>query len=297
MNYLTSKIAKMILDAQSEEIFLNLDLNKTDKKERITIDRDRGIAKFPEGEISFDILKKIAKDEGHIYFIKDGEVFKAAISNNGYYKLVPTIPPTIEINGIRMHRTKDINPYEDTLNKINAVKVKKGEKVLDTCMGLGYTAIEAYRRGAEVITIEKNPNVLELAKINPYSEELFKGGIKIILGDAYDVIKTFKDEEFDVVIHDPPRFSLAGHLYSEEFYKEIFRVLKKSGFVIIAFVDKDSLLGREYRLKKDKSKLSFFSIFSNIKAKGGKNSGKLGVFFEENLVICFSLSSSGQRQV
>ena len=229
MNYLTSKIAKMILDAQSEEIFLNLDLNKTDKKERITIDRDRGIAKFPEGEISFDILKKIAKDEGHIYFIKDGEVFKAAISNNGYYKLVPTIPPTIEINGIRMHRTKDINPYEDTLNKINAVKVKKGEKVLDTCMGLGYTAIEAYRRGAEVITIEKNPNVLELAKINPYSEELFKGNIKIILGDAFDVIKRFKDEEFDVVIHDPPRFSLAGHLYSEEFYREIFRVLKPGG--------------------------------------------------------------------
>ena len=229
MNYLTSKIAKMILDTQSNEIFLNLDLNKTDKKERITIDRDRGIAKFPEGDVSFDILKKIAKDEGHIYFIKDGEVFKAAISNNGYYKLVPTIPPTIEINGIRMHRTKDINPYEDTLNKINAVKVKKGERVLDTCMGLGYTAIEAYRRGAEVITIEKNPNVLELAKINPYSEDLFKGGIKVILGDAFDVIKGFKDEEFDVVIHDPPRFSLAGHLYSEEFYKEIFRVLKPGG--------------------------------------------------------------------
>jgi len=229
MNYLTSKIAKEILNSQSEEIFLNLDLNKTDKKERIVIDRDRGIAKFPEGEVSFDILKKIAKDEGHIYFIKDGDVFKAAISNNGYYKLVPTIPPTIEINGIRMHRTKEVNPYEDTLNKINAVKIKKGEEVLDTCMGLGYTAIEAYKRGAEVITIEKNPNVLELAKINPYSEELFKGNIKIILGDAFDVIKTFKDEEFDVVIHDPPRFSLAGHLYSEEFYREIFRVLKPGG--------------------------------------------------------------------
>lgn len=229
MNYITSKIAKEILNSQSEEIFLNLDLNKTEKKEKILIDREKKIAKFPEGDVSFDILKKIAKDEGHIYFIKDGEVFKAAISNNGYYKLVPTIPPTIEINGIRMHRTKEVNPYEDTLNKINAVKVKKGEKVLDTCMGLGYTAIEAYRRGAEVITIEKNPNVLELAKINPYSEELFKGGIKIILGDAYDVIKRFKDEEFDVVIHDPPRFSLAGHLYSEEFYKEIFRVLKPGG--------------------------------------------------------------------
>ena len=229
MNYITSKIAKKILNSQYEEIFLNLDLNKTEKKEKIIIDREKEVAKFPEGEVSFDILKKIAKDEGHIYFIKDGEVFKAAISNNGYYKLVPTIPPTIEINGIRMHRTKEFNPYQDTLNKINTVKIKKGEKVLDTCMGLGYTAIEACKRGAEVITIEKNPNVLELAKINPYSEELFKGGIKIILGDAYDVIKTFKDEEFDVVIHDPPRFSLAGHLYSEDFYKEIFRVLKPGG--------------------------------------------------------------------
>ncbi|XRP96739.1 class I SAM-dependent methyltransferase [Methanocaldococcus sp. 16A] len=229
MNYITSKIAKEILNSKSNEIFLNLDLNKTEKKEKIIIDRDNNIVKFPEGDVSFEILKKIAKDEGHIYFIKDGEVFKAAISNSGYYKLVPTIPPTIEINGIRMHRTKEVNPYEDTQNKINSVKVKKGEKVLDTCMGLGYTAIEAYKRGAEVITIEKNPNVLELAKINPYSEELFKGNIKIILGDAYEVIKTFKDEEFDVVIHDPPRFSLAGHLYSEEFYKEIFRVLKPGG--------------------------------------------------------------------
>ena len=34
---------------------------------------------------------------------------------------------------------------------------------------------------------------------------------------------------FDSVIHDPPRFSLAGELYSEEFYREIFRVLRRSG--------------------------------------------------------------------
>jgi len=229
MNYIISEIAEKILNAKSNEIFINLDLNRTDKKEKVFIDFERRIAKFPEGEVEFNILQKISKDKNHIYFIKDGNVFKAAIARDGYYKLVPTLPPTIEINGIRMHRTKEFNPYEDTLNKINSVNIKKGEKVLDTCMGLGYTAIEARKRGAEVITIEKNPNVLELAKINPYSRELFEEGIKIILGDAFDVIKNFNDEEFDVVIHDPPRFSLAGHLYSEEFYKEIFRVLKPGG--------------------------------------------------------------------
>jgi len=49
MNYITSKIAKEILNSQSEEIFLNLDLNKTEKKEKILIDREKKIAKFPEG--------------------------------------------------------------------------------------------------------------------------------------------------------------------------------------------------------------------------------------------------------
>lgn len=34
---------------------------------------------------------------------------------------------------------------------------------------------------------------------------------------------------FDSVIHDPPRFSLAGELYSEEFYHHLFRVLCSNG--------------------------------------------------------------------
>ncbi|WP_456418942.1 class I SAM-dependent methyltransferase [Methanocaldococcus infernus] len=228
MNYLTPSLAEEILKAmgKKEVIEVNLNLYKDNKKEKVFLKEDKAI--FPEGEVEKEILKKIAKDNC-VYFIKEGRVYKAAIAKDGYYKLVPTIPPTIEINGIRMHRTKELNPYEDTLNKINSVGVRKGEKVLDTCMGLGYTAIEAYKRGGEVVTIEKNPNVLELAKINPYSEELFKGDIKVILGDAFDVVKKFSDEEFNVIIHDPPRFSLAGHLYSEEFYRELFRILKSGG--------------------------------------------------------------------
>lgn len=34
---------------------------------------------------------------------------------------------------------------------------------------------------------------------------------------------------FDEVIHDPPRLSLASELYSLEFYKQLFRVLKANG--------------------------------------------------------------------
>ncbi len=130
-----------------------------------------------------------------------------------------------------MHRTKEVNPLQDTRNKVNAVKPEEGETVLDTCMGgLGYTAIEASKRGAYVITVEKDKNVIELARINPWSRELFTGGkVQVIQGDVFEVVRRFRDGSFDVVIHDPPRFSLAGQLYSGEFYRELYRVLRPGG--------------------------------------------------------------------
>lgn len=213
-----------------ERVSLNLDLRKTSRTWEIERRGEKFI--FPDGTaVELEIIKRIAEDADSLYFVSSGGVYKAAIAGeSGFYKLVPTIPPTIEINGIRMHRTKEVNPLQDTRNKVNTVNPKEGETVLDTCMGLGYTAIEASKRGAYVITIEKDPNVIELARINPWSRGLFTGGkIQVIQGDAFEVVKKFKDESFDVVIHDPPRFSLAGHLYSEEFYRELFRVLRPGG--------------------------------------------------------------------
>ncbi|AFL95379.1 SAM-dependent methyltransferase 1 [Thermococcus cleftensis] len=226
--FLTAREARRLLFSGGT-VKLNLDLRKTSRAWEIKREGEEFI--FPDGtRVSRDVLERIARDEGSVYFVRGGGVYKAAIAGEHFYKLVPTIPPTIEINGIRMHRTKEVNPLQDTRNKVNAVKPKEGETVLDTCMGLGYTAIEASKRGAYVITIEKDPNVIELARINPWSRELFTGGkVQVIQGDAFEVVKKFKDESFDVIIHDPPRFSLAGQLYSEEFYGELFRVLKPGG--------------------------------------------------------------------
>ncbi|AEK73440.1 methyltransferase type 11 [Thermococcus sp. 4557] len=226
--FLTVREARRLL-LSGGTVKLNLDLRKTNRTWGIRREGDEFV--FPDRtRVKKGVIERIARDEGSVYFVKSGGVYKAAIAGEGYYKLVPTIPPTIEINGIRMHRTKEVNPLQDTRNKVNAVKPKEGETVLDTCMGLGYTAIEASKRGAYVITIEKDPNVLELARINPWSRELFTGGkVQVIQGDAFEVVKRFKPESFDVVIHDPPRFSLAGQLYSEEFYRELFRVLKPGG--------------------------------------------------------------------
>ena len=178
-------------------------------------------------------INKLAKDQS--IFELAQKPIKIAFFDQRYYKLEPikNSAPTIEIDGIRMHRTKNLAPLEDALQKIKWIGISKGETVLDICTGLGYTAIESHKTGARVITIEKDPNVIEIAEKNPFSLELFEGikqkEIELILEDATESVNSFKDESFDAILHDPPRFSFAGELYSEEFYKELYRILRKGG--------------------------------------------------------------------
>jgi hypothetical protein len=37
------------------------------------------------------------------------------------------------------------------------------------------------------------------------------------------------DASFDAVLHDPPRFGIAGELYSRKFYEQLARVLRPGG--------------------------------------------------------------------
>tara|TARA_B100000405_G_C16642145_1_gene395306 strand:+ start:304 stop:867 length:564 start_codon:yes stop_codon:yes gene_type:complete len=74
--------------------------------------------------------------------------------------------------------------------------------------------------------------------MNPHSKGLFRSSsdaenniITQLYGNAFDVIQTLPDCAFDRIIHDPPTFALAGELYGENFYSELFRVLKPSGRV------------------------------------------------------------------
>lgn len=84
---------------------------------------------------------------------------------------------------------------------------------------------------SKVLTIEKDVNVLKIASYNPWSRKLEDERIEIILGDAIDVIAKIESESFDRIIHDPPRFSIAGELYSGRFYSESYRVLRRNGIL------------------------------------------------------------------
>ncbi|GLI58545.1 hypothetical protein VaNZ11_000289 [Volvox africanus] len=150
------------------------------------------------------------------------------------YRLVPVEggEHTILINGVKMHISMGKLPSQDAEDKARIVKVRRGSTVLDVCCGLGYSAIACARLGARrVVTLELDPCVLEVARQNPQSAELFDSGgvIDILLGPAQETVTTLPDEAFSAVLHDPPRISHAGELYSQAFYDQIFRVLKCGG--------------------------------------------------------------------
>jgi predicted methyltransferase len=137
--------------------------------------------------------------------------------------------PTMMLAGFPMHRTKGITPWADTLAKVAAAAPITG-RVLDTTMGLGYTAIAASRTAVKVTTIELDPAVVEIARANPWSSALFDSDkIDVLVGDAFETATTLPSGSFDVVLHDPPTIQLAGDLYSEDFYREIHRLLRPRG--------------------------------------------------------------------
>jgi len=227
--------AQQLLEAQNKrleylEISLDLGLSKT----KVSIESNFFI--FPENQkINGFELKKAIKNDASCFLIKGNALIKFQLfseQTKKYYKLVPTKDaPTLEISGVRMHVTKGMTPIEDTKRKIESVSPIKG-MVLDTCMGLGYTAILASKNADFVITCEKDENVVEIASLNPWSKELFNNKkISILKGSIFEEAKILKSSMFDAVIHDPPRLSLATELYSLQFYQQLFRVLKKRGMI------------------------------------------------------------------
>lgn len=162
-----------------------------------------------------------------------------------FYKLVGG---TLEIDGVRMHQTSQRSPLQASEEMVSHLNIRRGDNVLDVCTGLGYTAIEEARRGAIVSTIEVDESVLRLARTNLPSKELFNNPkIEIIVGDALDEIKRFESEYFHAVSHDPPRFSLAGELYSQAFYHELFRVLAPGGRLFHYTGKPGEKTGKNYR--------------------------------------------------
>ena len=166
----------------------------------------------------------------------DGDAFVPVLRYSGaLIKLVPTPwgAPTFEIDGIKMLPTAKVSPMADARSKV-ALVAPRGKIVLDTCGGLGYFAACCLEAGVgQIESFEKNADVLWLRTMNPWSpdpESTEAGGrLRLHHGDVATAVAALPDMAFDAILHDPPRFGIAGELYSQAFYDQLARVIRRGG--------------------------------------------------------------------
>ena len=72
---------------------------------------DAGVV-LPDGSVvSLEDLEEVSGRGDAAFFVEGGSVFQAAMSDGGFLKLLPTVgAPTLEIDGVRMHRTVGTTP-------------------------------------------------------------------------------------------------------------------------------------------------------------------------------------------
>ena len=222
---LTSKVHEIISAAaragvSTVQCSLDLELSRTNV--------EAGISGWTWQGRQFPYLPN-CKD-GTVYYW-DGENFQpVARYGTSLIKLVPTEwgPPTFQIDGIKMLPTARVSPYADAERKVGLIQ-PRGKVILDTCGGLGYFAAWCLRSEAkQVLSYEKNGDVLWLRSINPWSPKTGKG-FTLTHGDITEEIATLADASVDAILHDPPRFGIAGELYSQAFYEQLARVIKRKG--------------------------------------------------------------------
>ena len=165
-----------------------------------------------------------------IYHWIDGTFQPVARFATSLVKLVATRhgPPTFEIDGIKMLPSAHVSPYADAERKVDLIR-PQGKLILDTCGGLGYFAAWCLQRQAgKVLSYEKNADVMWLRSLNPWSPQPHER-LCLMQTDIVEGIRLLADRSIDAILHDPPRFGIAGELYSQAFYQQLSRVIRDKG--------------------------------------------------------------------
>ncbi len=239
--------ARPLLEARGrgrEVVEVSPDLGLSWLEARLT---DEGVS-FASGELlTWDEIEQISRSEVTCYVVGAEGVQPVQTFSEATGRVCSLLPtagaPSLLLSGFVMHRIKEIDPWQHAQRMLAALAPVSGA-VLDTTTGLGYTAILAARSAASVTTIELDPGVEAIARLNPWSRELFANPcITRLTGDASEIVPILPDGQFERIMHDPPALKLAGDLYSGAFYRELHRVLKRGGRLFHYIGDPQSKAG------------------------------------------------------
>lgn len=117
-------------------------------------------------------------------------------------------------------------------------KPEKGMRILDVGCGTGNFSLKLAKMGLDVVGIDISGNMLKIAESKAKAEGL---KIDFLNVDAQDM--KFKDEFFDGII------SMAAIEFfrrPERALKEMFRVAKKGGEILVGTINRDSKWGELY---------------------------------------------------
>lgn len=245
--YLSHYQARHLLWARKQgyaETEVSLDLNLSQQDVTLT----PGGVSMPDGTIlTWDQIETIRATDNVCFKLMAGvleEIRVFSEDTNWVRSLYPTkSAPSTLVSGMVMHRIEGTDPMSDSETKIAAASPVTGH-VLDTCTGLGYTAILAAKTASRVTTVELDPGAIDICRDNPWSAGLFTNErISLVVADVWDVIEETEDGSFSVIIHDPPTYQFAGDLYSGDFYAELYRVLSNRGRLFHYIGDPSSKIG------------------------------------------------------
>ena len=149
---------------------------------------------------------------------------------------------------------------ENIFNKIQFIVPEA--VVLDLFGGTGAVSLEFISRGADrVITCDNNKNSIDLINKN-FSKAKLKANL--IQGDYEDILKNFKDMQFDIIFLDPPFIEGYGERAIELIYE--YNLLKSDGLIIYEhLIDKSYMLNEHFEIV-DKRKYGTIGV-SSIKRK------------------------------
>ena len=121
----------------------------------------------------------------------------------------------------------------------DAADVRAGSKVLDVAGGSGNTALAAARCGAEVVSLDYVPELLERSQERSQAERL---PYETVVGDAEAM--PFADGSFDAVV------SAVGVMFAPDHRRaaaELLRVTRPGGTIALANWCPDSFIGDLFR--------------------------------------------------
>jgi SAM-dependent methyltransferase len=122
---------------------------------------------------------------------------------------------------------------------IDSADIRAGSRVLDVAGGSGNTALAAARAGAEVVSLDYVPELLERSRERAAAERL---PVETVVGDAEDL--PFGAGEFDAVV------SAVGVMFAPDHQRtadELLRVTRPGGTIALANWAPDGFIGDMFR--------------------------------------------------